>query len=81
MTIQIATFAGIPEQIINIERIYRTKKLYLVVSTENYNDPDKQFKEALKIVNKFYTQLGIKPNLIPVDFNNFPKMLIELGIL
>lgn len=81
MTIQIATFARIPEQIINIERKYRTEELYLVVSTENFEKPDKPYKDALKKVEEFYQQLGIKPKIVPVDFNNFPKMLIKLGIL
>jgi len=81
MIIQIATFARIPEQIINIERKYRTEELYLVVSTENFEKPDKLYKDALKKVEEFYKQLGIVPKIVPVDFNNFPHMLIKLGLL
>jgi len=82
MRIQIASFAGVPDQIYIADKNFNANKLILVLSDENINSinsSNQEFILNIKEVSDFCQKMNIAVEKIYVNYKNFTEMTLTLA--
>ena len=82
MRIQIASFAGVPDQIYIADKNFNANKLILVLSDENINSIDSSNQEFIlniKEVSDFCQKMNITVEKVYVNYKNFTEMTLTFA--